>query len=268
MLEHVWFLENQPIKESNNESDSDSEDDDDDEDSDESELDPDMMEQCLNTESCVSKIGYLRSANSPADRLFAITTTNDFFLWDLTTYDSIYEKKSSTKSSTDSNDQLGVVESEDYFFDCFFYSERPIVCQANNNGLIKLFSRDSLVYEQKKPNRNDDNQKDEKEEEEDDDDNDDDNESGSSGAIGFRSHRDVVRGSYWNAADKCLFTAGEDGFVLKWKLIDRSKSRGVERKSQKQRVNNKKKRRGDEMVEAASKKRSKKFLSTKKLNSK
>lgn len=232
-----FFKEGSINKSDDSESESNSDSDD--------EPDPDMMEQCLNTESCVSKIGYLRSSSSSSssnvfDRLFAITTTNDFFLWDLTTYDSIYEKKSDKPKNDDKVDPETPPENEDYFFDCFYFNERPIICTANNSGVVKLFSNDSLVYEQKQLEKNDD---------------DDD---------GFRSHRDVVRGSYWNPLDKCLFTAGEDGFVLKWKLTSSSDLIPPNKSQQLQRDNKKKRRRGEEAVDGVSNKKSKKFLSSKK----
>lgn len=186
------------------------------------------MDQCLNTESCVSKIGYLRSSvNSQVDRLYAITTTNDFFLWNLDTYDTIYEKKSN--KNHDSNDDEDVAENASYFFDCFYLTrDRPIMCEASKSGSIKLFFKDSLVYEQQEESTN----------------THDDDEDGDK-VTSDRRHRDVVRGSYWNANDNCLFTAGEDGFVLKWKLVDqRDTANDSSIKTKK--IKNKKRRQSEE----------------------
>ena len=167
------------------------------------------MDQCLNTESCVSKIGYLSSSNESSDRLFAITTTNDFFLWDLNTYDTIYEKKSPKQTELD--DQTDFL-----FFDCFYYSnDFPVVCQTNNDGHLRLLSKDKIVYEQQKLGQD---KRDEK------------------------FHRDIIRSSYWNPKEKVLFTAGEDGFILKWKVDDKAimeKAVHVEKKRKAEKMTNK-----------------------------
>jgi WD40 repeat protein len=197
------------------------------------EEDPDFMEQVLNADSSVQKIGYVFSyyASGKADQLYAITYTNDFFVWDLKTYDTVYKKQSKNKNITscelvDENDD----EEEDYYFGCFYFkpegrpaarsSSRLTVCMGDKNGCMKLYQNESVVFETDKSDRGDASQV-------------------------KRYHRDIIRSSYWNGAN--MFTAGEDGFLFKWEISSRTAApRLVEKgeESEDERVSNNKNRGG------------------------
>jgi WD40 repeat protein len=187
---------------------SDDEDDDDDDGNssanDTHEEDPDLMEQVLTADSSVQKIGYLSSdpLSGVADQLYAITYTNDMFVWDLTTYDTVFKQQSKNKNIVsgalvDENDDT----EEDYFFGCFHFGGSQVrqkskltICMGDKNGCVKLYQNESLVFETDK--------------------------SEATGSSETRYHRDIIRSSYWNGRN--LFTAGEDGFLYKWEVSKKS----------------------------------------------
>jgi WD40 repeat protein len=168
----------------------------DDEISDDEEEDPDFMDQVLNADSSIQKIGYLISNRNQkeADQLYAITFTNDIFVWDLKTYDVVYKKQSKNKNVLsgnllDENDD----KEEDYYFNCFYDQASCLtVCMGDKNGTIKLYQNDNLVYETDRTLNNQEK----------------------------RFHKDIIRGAYWNNSIY-LYTAGEDGFLFKWDVIDK-----------------------------------------------
>lgn len=175
---------NENVNEEKDENDSDSEEDDDDEE------DPDFMEQVFNTESLVQKIGYLSSKNGQTDQIFAITYTNDLFVWDLNSHDLILKKKSIK------NDEL--VENEYLYVDCFYLNSSLTICMSDKRGNVKLVQNDVDVFETRRETVD-------------------------------RTHKELVRSTFWNGEH--LFSAGEDGFLIKW-TIDESTGRygEVERK--------------------------------------
>ena len=155
--------------------------------------DPDLMDQVLNADSSVQKIGYLCSSNSSrADQLYAITFTNDLFVWDLNTFDTVYKKQSKNKNVPngeliDENDD----REEDYYFGCFYYRNELTVCMGDKDGRVRLYRQDALVFETDKETT----------------------------TTPKRYHRDIIRSSYWN--EQSLFTAGEDGFLYKWQVTNK-----------------------------------------------
>lgn len=156
------------------------------EDETDSEEDPDLMDQVFNADSSIQKIGYLSSKCFEADQLYAITYTNDLFIWDLHSHDVVYQFKN---SNMDENQE------EDYFFDCFYMKpDFMAICKGNKSGTFKLFNGDNVIYDSITELKSDSTSK--------------------------RMHRDVIRSSYWNGEN--LYTAGEDGFLFKWKLTDKN----------------------------------------------
>lgn len=163
--------------------------------SEEEEEDPDLMEQVFNSDSCIHKLGYLSSTQTTPDQLFAITYTNDLFVWDLNTHDLVYKHQTKNKNIQNGN-LINVMEDqeEDYFFDCFYLRPKVmVICKGDKMGNMKYYSGEEIIFD---GNNN-------KEETE-------------SDGTTNRSHRDIIRSSYWN--NEYLFTAGEDGFLFKWKL--------------------------------------------------
>ncbi len=162
--------ENEDDNKSNNQDNSDSEDDDEEE-------DPDFMEQVYNTDSLVQKICYLSSTNDQTDQIFAITYTNDLFVWNMNTHDLILKKKSIKKDELDENEYI--------FVDCFYLNSVLTTCMSDKRGNVKLVQNDIDVFETKRETID-------------------------------RTHKELVRGTYWNGEN--FFTAGEDGFLIKWTL--------------------------------------------------
>ena len=157
--------------------------------------DPDLMEQVFNTDSSIQKIGYIYSnvLFSQPDQLYAITYTNGLFVWDLNTHDLIY------KTNANSDD-----EEDDYFFDCFYFKSKPdelpllTSCTTDKRGRIRLVQEKQILSEvSKQTNPNEDNK------------------------LNERTHRDLIRDSYWNSVACNFYTAGEDGFLIKWKLTEK-----------------------------------------------
>ena len=151
--------------------------------------DPDFMEQVLNTDSSIFKMGYLSSKadQEKSDQLFAITYTNGLFVWDMKSHDITYR---SPKEYNEANIQKETDET--YYFDCFYKTDMNgnnvlTTCRGDKQGNIKTYQNDSLVFE---TNR----------------------------AKGFdkRFHKDIVRSSYWSG--ESMYTCGEDGFLLKWQF--------------------------------------------------
>ena len=162
---------------------------------DDEEEDPDVMEQVFNTDSSVQKLGYLNTnpmvSNSP-NQLYAITYTNGLFVWDLNTHDLIFKKEIKSEKE------------EDYFFDCFYFKSRrdelPLLtsCMSDKNGSIKIIQNEDVLTEINKSNFYDEEEK-----------------------LNRRMHRDIIRSSYWDDESHNLYTAGEDGFLIKWGLIEK-----------------------------------------------
>ena len=210
----------------------------DDEESDDQDEDPDLMEQVFNTDSSIQKIGYLSSAgpNSEPDQLFAITFTNDLFIYDLSTHDLIYRSPKALKTEEDQED-------EDYFFDCFYRNKlnsdkyELTALLGDKFGNIKIYEKERMVF----------GLKEEKE------------------GTKSRKHRDIIRSSYWNHEN--LFTVGEDGFLLKWKLDPANVSLNSETKQLKRALNKEESSSSDDLhkQEDLDKKR-KNRLKKKKLN--
>lgn len=156
-----------------------------------SDEDPDFMEQVFNADSSVQKIGYLSSKCSEVDQIYAITYTNDLYVWDLLSHDIVHQYKNSSLDTFRSSNQ-----EEDYIFDCFYMEPNcMVICKGDTNGTLRLFNDNKILYDSRSKN--------------------------DSPAIPTnRTHRDVIRSSYWNGVN--LYTAGEDGFLFKWKLIDKN----------------------------------------------
>lgn len=163
-------------------------------DSDSEEEDPDFMEQVFNADSSIHKLGYLSSSQDQnADQLYAITFTNDLFVWDLNTHDVVHKYQSKNKNIENGTSiNVDDDQDEDYFFDCFYFKPNLMtICKGDKNGSFKLYQQNEIVFDSR-------SQFDKTE----------------------RAHRDIIRSSYWN--NEYLFTAGEDGFLFKWKLSDKS----------------------------------------------
>ncbi|CAF0774106.1 unnamed protein product [Brachionus calyciflorus] len=188
--EEITKIENEENDESSEEDDSDGEE------------DPDLMEQVFNTDSSVQKIGYISSTCTEVmDQLFAITYTNDLFVWDLNSHDLLFKHQTKNKNVENAeslNDEDE--QEEDYFFDCFYMKPNLMtICRGDHNGNFKLLNGDNVIYDSLVDNRNEN--------------------------VSKRNHRDVIRSSYWNGEN--FYTAGEDGFLFKWKIFDK-KSRPVD----------------------------------------
>lgn len=156
-----------------------------------SEEDPDFMEQVFNADSSIQKIGYLSSKCSVADQIYAITYTNDLYVWDLFSHDVVHQYK---KTSLDTIKSSG--QEEDYIFDCFYMKPNfMVICKGDTNGSLRLINDNQIIY---------------------------DSWSETDGSVSKtkRTHRDVIRSSYWNGID--FYSAGEDGFLFKWKLMDKN----------------------------------------------
>ena len=162
------------------------------EEDDNQEEDPDFMEQVFNTDLSVQKIGYLYSnglLNCP-DQLYAITFTNEFFVWDLNTHDLVYKNTDLNKEKSE--------QDEEYFFGSFYFKSNKnrlpnlTICTGDKRGKVKLIRNDDLLTETTKQ-----------------------------GVEFKRTHRDVVRSSFWNNLNNNLYTAGEDGFLIKWELVQK-----------------------------------------------
>ncbi|RNA39567.1 WD repeat-containing 89 [Brachionus plicatilis] len=165
----------------------------DEEDETDSDEDPDLMEQVFNAGSSIQKIGYLSSKCSGTDQLYAITYTNDLFVWDLQSHDVVHQFKSSNIGT------VGVSsdgeQDEDYFFDCFYMKpDLMTICKGYKNGKFKLLNCSDYMDEICFETGGEDSSK--------------------------RMHRDIIRSSYWNGQN--FYTAGEDGFLFKWKLTDKN----------------------------------------------
>ena len=131
------------------------------------------------------------------DQLYAITYTNGLFVWDLDTHDLVFKKESKSE------------EEEDYFFDCFYFKSRrdelPLLsnCMGDKKGAVKIIQNDEILAEINAANRHGDNEE----------------ETLKHATI----HRDIIRSSFWDSATCSLYTAGEDGFLIKWELAEKKR---------------------------------------------
>ena len=110
------------------------------------------MTQVLNTTESVQRIGFITD-NSNNDQIFAITYTNDLFIWDYFSHDLVY--KCSLSQLLNENSQVN----DYYIVDCFYYknsisnnknNKLITVCIADKLGNLKLFQNDQCVYERVK----------------------------------------------------------------------------------------------------------------------
>ena len=153
-------------------------------DSDESSFDEDddLIDQVYNTSSSVQKIGFLNSNNQ---YLYAITFTNDLFIWDMNTQDEVL-KFSLFNSENPS----------DYIVDCFNSPQSPnqiILCLGDRNGNIQLYDdKKELIFNSNSIRTGD--------------------------SIRSKHHSDLIRSSFWNYYQEQLFSIGEDGILNKWKF--------------------------------------------------
>ena len=142
--------------------------------------DDDLIDQVYNTTSSVQKIGYLNSNNQ---YLYAITFTNDLFVWNMNTQDEVL-KFSLYNSKKDS----------DYIIDCFNPLSDPnemIACLGDKNGNLQLYnSKMDLIF----------------------------NTSSAKDETNNKHHHDLIRSTFWNYYHSELFSIGEDGILNKWKL--------------------------------------------------
>jgi WD40 repeat protein len=164
--------------------------------------DPDLMVQVFNAMSSIEKIGYINDKSQNDRQLFAITTTNDLFVWNLESHDLVY-RSPQMKTLTDTCD-LQIVEDDDnteYYFDCFYTKSKKqddeksddndgekkkqclSICKMNKSGEISIYQDDQCVVSQE---------------------------------MESKTHKDMIRSSYWNG--KCLITGGEDGLLIKWNI--------------------------------------------------
>jgi hypothetical protein len=70
---------------------------------------------------------------------------------------------------------------------------------SDKNGSIKIIQNEDVLTEINKSNL------DEEEEEK----------------LNRRMHRDIIRSSYWDGESYNLYTAGEDGFLIRWGLVEK-----------------------------------------------
>lgn len=144
--------------------------------------DDDLIDQVYNTSSSVQKIGFLNSNNQ---YLYAITFTNDLFIWDMNTQDEIL-KFSLFNSKNPS----------DYIVDCFNSTQSPnqiILCLGDRNGNIQLYNdKKDLIFNTSSIRCGD--------------------------TVRNKHHSDLIRSSFWNYYQNDLFSIGEDGILNKWKL--------------------------------------------------
>ena len=212
-------------------SDEDKKGDDDSEDED-TEEDPDFMQQVFNTDSSVQKIGYLFSSQSATDpdQIYSITYTNGLFVWDLNTHDLVYRSPKESQSKVDLSVECDEAE-ENYFIDCFYYNNVLTTCMSDKRGDLNMYQKDRLFCGTDR------------------------------GIAGNRTHRDIIRDSYWNGEQ--LFTCGEDGFLLKWNICESEES-------EERNVLNKKKQSyavdSDEEVKRKTRRVDKKFKHSKSFN--
>ena len=172
-----------------------------DEDDDDEEEDPDLMEQVLNADASISRIGYLKTNDCLFNQLYAITYTNELLIWDLLTHDLIKKYQSHKFSNTSNVEQDGNYDSEFSFFDCFYLNSNLVLCLTDKNGNVKLIQNDECVFDSLLTK----------------------NEESTINLNKRRvSHRDSIRSSYWN--DKNLFTVGEDGYLIKWEITQAIKN--------------------------------------------
>jgi hypothetical protein len=174
-------------KNNNDKESNDENDDEDDED------DPDLMEQVLNADASIQRIGYLKTTDDSFNQLYAITYTNELLIWDLKTHDLVKKYHSYKFSNKLNIDRDGNYDSEFSFFDCFYLESNLILCLTDKKGKIKLIQNDECAYDGllvKKESINSNKPR--------------------------VLHRDTIRNSYWN--QKNLYTVGEDGFLIKWEI--------------------------------------------------
>ena len=140
--------------------------------------DDDLIDQVYNTNSSIQKIGYL---NANSQYMYAITFTNDLFIWNMDTQDEIYKL-----SLYNSN------KPSDYIIDCFNANQSPneiITCFGDRHGNLQFYDlNDRLLF-----NTN-------------------------SIRASNKHHSDLIRSVFWNYYANELYSIGEDGILNKWKL--------------------------------------------------
>jgi len=144
----------------------------------ENDEDDDLIEQTFNIDVPIQKIGFLND-----NKFYAITYTDDLFVYDLESYDECLRIMLSNETTKKSN-----YDNCDYVVDCFDYENRLIECLGKRDGRLQLYENKNLVF------KSDDEKKLPK------------------------SHRDIVRSLYYY--DRNVYTVSEDGELFKWDLTE------------------------------------------------
>ena len=184
--------------------------------------DPDLMEQCFNCEHSVDKIGYLRSdkcGDECCDQLFAITYTNELFVWNLASSDLVLRRQCESASSAKKNILENDTTNDDEFtfVDCFYRHQgskaasnnrRLTICATDRRGNMRFTQDDDVcVYETGAAKRVQLKQS-------------------SIGNNNKQYHQDAINCvSYWHG-ENVLLSAGEDGLLIKWRIEDDDANEG------------------------------------------
>lgn len=153
----------------------------------ENDIDDDLIDHVYNTTSSIQKIGYLNR-----HYLFAITFTNDLFIWDLDTQDELFK----INYLNDSCKYKYSLHS-DYIVDCINVNmadndDDIVICLGDKLGNLQLYDlHENLLFN---------------------------TENSKSNAPSLLKHNDIVRGVYWNYYTNDLYSIGEDSILNKWRL--------------------------------------------------
>jgi WD40 repeat protein len=141
--------------------------------------DDDLIDHVYNTNSSIQKIGYLNANNQ---YLYAITFTNDVFIWDLGTQDEVY------KLSLHNSDKPS-----EYIIDCFNLNSAPndiVTCLGDKHGNLQFYDlNERLIFN-----------------------------TSSIRAQNNKHHGDLIRSVFWNYYESELYSVGEDAILNRWKL--------------------------------------------------
>jgi WD40 repeat protein len=202
-------------------------------DSEDVDSDPDLMEQVLNAQDPIQKLGYLNSVgldkNTAADKIYAITLTNGLYVWDLTSHDLTYKKETREKNLSIVAEDYPTqeeIDGESSFLDVFYYmpfdkvsSEKQTnLClttlTADQRGNIKIDQDNKTLFDSSLLN---------------------------SDGIWNRAHKGIIRSSVWNSNNSSYYTVGEDGYIIKWQLesVKVDTQNGIEADTKKRKLDKK-----------------------------